>query len=305
MKHGIKLIAIFVILLISTQANAQSDFQGTATYMSKTTMDLDKWGGSKMSPERKKMIAERMKSMFEKTCILTFNKTESIYKEEEQLDAPGGRGGFGGMMKSFTGGAQYKNVKESVMLQEQDFFGKQFLIADSIPVLNWEMTGETKQIGKYMCFKATAMKPVDEFDWTNMRRKRKGDKKKDDAKTEDAEKETAKVETDSTKSTTKSFMDGIEVPKEIEVTAWYTMQVPVSNGPGEFAGLPGLILELNSGRTTILCSSITLNPKEKKDIKRPTKGKNVTKKEYNDIVKKKMEEMRAMYGGRRGRGGRK
>ena len=190
MKHGIKLIAIFVILLISTKANAQSDFQGTATYMSKTTMDLDKWGGSKMSPERKKMIAERMKSMFEKTYILTFNKRESIYKEEEQLDAPGGRGGFGGMMKSFTGGAQYKNVKESVMLQEQDFFGKQFLIADSIPVLNWEMTGETKQIGKYMCFKATAMKPVDEFDWTNMRRKRKGDKKKDDAKTEDAEKET-------------------------------------------------------------------------------------------------------------------
>ena len=34
---------------------------------------------------RKKMIAERMKGMFEKTYILTFNNSESIYKEEEKF----------------------------------------------------------------------------------------------------------------------------------------------------------------------------------------------------------------------------
>ena len=39
------------------------------------------------------------------------------------------------------------------------------------------------------------------------------------------------------------------------------------------------------------------------DIKVPAKGKEVTKLEYNDIMKKKIEEMREMYGGR-GRGGR-
>lgn len=295
-----------MLTLLGQQTVAQSDFQGTATYMSRTSMDLDKFGGDKMSAERKKMIMERMKSFLEKTYILTFNKTESIYKEEEQLNAPGGKGGFGGMMGSFTGGDQYKNIKESVMLQKQDFFGKQFLISDSIPKLDWEMTGDTKQIGKYMCFKATAMKPVDEFDWTNMRRKKKGDKNKDDKKADDKKEETAEVSTDSTKTASKSFMDDIEVPKEVEVTAWYTMQIPVNNGPGEYAGLPGLILELNTGKTTILCASITMNPKEKTEIKRPSKGKVVTKKEYNAILKKKMEEMREMYGGRRGgRGGRR
>lgn len=295
---SIKISAFALFALITVSGFSQSDFQGKATYISKTTVDLDKWGGKNMSPERKKMMQERMKSFLEKTYVLTFNKTESIYKEEEQLDAPGGGRGFGGMMKSFTGGAQYKNVKEGNIKQEQDFFGKQFLINDSIPQLNWEMSGETKQIGKYMCFKATAMKPVDEFDWTNMRRK--GPKK--DKKSEESE-----VKTDSTKTTTTSFMDDIEVPKEVEVVAWYTMDVPISNGPGEFSGLPGLILEVSSGKTTILCSSITLNPSEKTEIKVPSKGKEVTKKEYQDIVKKKMEEMREMYGGRRGgeRGGKR
>jgi GLPGLI family protein len=305
MKYSLNVITLFSIFLINAKVNAQSDFQGSATYISKTSVDIDKWGGNKMSPERKKMMMERMKSFLEKTFILTFNKTESIYKEEEQLGAPGGKGGFGAMMGSFTGGAQYKNVKESVMLQEQEFFGKQFLINDSIPDLDWEMTGETKQIGKYMCFKATAVKPVDEFDWTNMRRKGKGAKKKEEVNADQAKKEISKVETDSSKSATKSFMDDIEMPKEVEVVAWYTMQVPISNGPGEFSGLPGLILELNTGRTTILCASITLNPEEKKQIKRPTKGKIVTKKEYNDIVNKKMTEMKEMYGGRRGKGRRK
>lgn len=98
----------------------------------------------------------------------------------------------------------------------------------------------------------------------------------------------------------KDPFDEIEIPEEIEITAWYTMQIPVSAGPGEYWGLPGLILEINSGRTTILCTKITLNPENKKEIKKPTKGKEVGREEYQDIVKKKMEEMRAMFRARRG-----
>jgi len=98
-------------------------------------------------------------------------------------------------------------------------------------------------------------------------------------------------------------MSEIEVPKEIEITAWYTPQIPVNQGPGEYWGLPGLILEVNADRTTILCSKIILNPQEKEEIKVPSKGKEVTRKEYNDTVKQKMEEMREMYGGRNRGGG--
>ena len=41
---------------------------------------------------------------------------------------------------------------------------------------------------------------------------------------------------------------------------------------------------------------------DKKEIKKPTKGKEVGREEYQDIVKKKMEEMRAMFRARRGGG---
>lgn len=285
-----------LMLFAVTFITAQQDFQGKAYYESKTTMDLDNFGGREISPERKKMIMERMKSFLEKSYTLTFNKTESIYQEEEQLEAPGQGRGFGVMMGSFTAGPQYKNVKDNSFLQEQDMFGKQFLITDSLPKLNWKMTGETKQIGQYMCMKATTLKPVDAMDFRSMRRREEPKKKENE--NADAEKKQ-----DSTQTASTNLLDEIEVPKEIEVTAWYTMQIPVSQGPGEYWGLPGLILEVSADRTTILCSKIVLNPAEKEEIKAPSKGKEVTKEEYSEIMKNKMEEMREMYRGRGGRNG--
>ena len=64
--------------------------------------------------------------------------------------------------------------------------------------------------------------------------------------------------------------------KEITITAWYTLAIPVSNGPGNFHGLPGLILAVNDGTETIVCSKIVLNPKNKIDFSEPKKGKIVT-----------------------------
>ena len=316
----LKALLTCIIFCLVSLTFAQDDFQGEATYMSKTTMDMDGFGGKEMSPERKKMIAERMKGMLEKTYVLTFNKSESMYKEDAQLDTPGG--GRGMMMSMGMGsGTQYKNMKEGVLMEDKDFMGKQFLITDKLESLEWKMTGETKQIGKYMCMKAVAMKPVDQTDWTKMRRRnRDDDKKKDSANAkvkgdrtvsafgEGEAKEGEKVKDSSAvasteKETTTLTMDDIEIPKEEEVVAWYTMQIPVNNGPGDFWGLPGLILEINSGRTTILCSKIVMNPAEKQAIKKPTKGEEVTRAEYTEIVTKKMAEMREMYGGRN-RGGR-
>jgi len=280
----IKCITSVLALFISVITFAQQDFQGQAFYQSKTSVNMDNFGGREMSEDRKKQMAERMKSMFEKTYILTFNKTESIYKEEEKLATPGQGGGFRMMMGSFSGGKQYKNVKDQKLLQEQEFFGKQFLIKDSLPKLNWKMESETKQIGKYMCFKATAIKKVDEIDFNSMRRRNRNNE--EEAKAKDS-------------TATNNIMDEIEVPKEIIVTAWYTPQIPISQGPGEYWGLPGLILEVSADRTTILCSKIVMNPSEKDEIKAPTKGKEVTKQEYNKIIKKKMEEMSEMFRGRR------
>src|SRR5690554_7793127 len=118
------------------------------------------------------------------------------------------------------------------------------------------------------------------------------------------EKEYAEVQSDTTE--VQDPMDLIEIPEEIEVTAWFTPQIPVSNGPGEYAGLPGLILELNVYRTTLLRSKIVMNPKSAEKIEPPTKGKKVSREEYITIVKEKTEELRENFqnrGGRRGGGG--
>jgi GLPGLI family protein len=276
-KHSI----VAILLTFSTFVFSQ-DFQGKAYYISKTNPDLDSWGGQQMNEAQKKQIMDRMRSMFEKTYILTFDKQASIFKEEEVLEAPG-QSGFGMWGNSFSTGPQYKNVKSQQFIQDQEFFGRQFLITDSLQKLDWKLGSETKQIGQYLCMKATATKTVDEFDWRSMRRR-------------DRRKENKETKTDSTKTT--SVSDEIEVPKTVEVTAWYTPQIPVNQGPGEYWGLPGLILEVNADRTTILCNKITLNPQQKIEIQAPEKGKVISRSDYNATVKKKMEEMRDMYRGR-------
>lgn len=290
-KSLLKLTFTFIVSLYGLNTFAQNDFQGKAYYMSKTTMDMDQWGGREMSPDQKKRIEENMKSFLEKEYILTFNKSESIYKEDEKLEAPGSGRGWGGFASSFTGGPKYKNVKNQELLQDQEFFGKQFLIKDDLKPLEWKMGTETKQIGQYTCFKATATKVLDEFDWRSMRRRTPPPPKKKDS-TDSG---------DSAKADSDDPMNEIEVPKTIEVVAWYTPQIPINQGPDDYWGLPGLILEVNADRTTILCTKIVMNPEEKEDINKPKKGDEVTQAQYNDIVTKKMTEMREMYGGR-GRG---
>ena len=53
---------VLIVLLISSATYAQN-FQGKAYYFSKTSVDMDGWGGRKMSEDQKKQIADRMRSM--------------------------------------------------------------------------------------------------------------------------------------------------------------------------------------------------------------------------------------------------
>ena len=286
-----KKIIIASILMISGIIQAQN-FQGMAVYESKTsTAEFAKGlsGNKDITPEMQKQIEERMKKMFEKTFILNFDKSASIYKEEEKLDAPGEQGGRR-MMASMMGGGgtHYKNVKDKQFIVDKEFFGKEFLIKDSLPKYNWKMEGESKQIGNYTCFKATAVVKVNESDFRNFRFRNR-DKKETEAKTETV-KDTAKA-----KKT--NFTEDWEMPKENTITAWYCPEIPVNQGPENYWGLPGLILEVNDGKTVMLCTKIVMNAKDKVEIKPATKGKQVTQTEYNDIVKKKMEEMQEMNSG--------
>ena len=288
-----KAILLLLFVFIYTNTQAQKDFQGMAIYESKTSMadfKIRMEGNKNINPDMQKMMEERMQKMFEKTFILNFDKSASIYKEEEKLDASPQGGGFR-MMSSMTGGGGtfYKNVKDKVYTVDKEFMGKEFLVKDSLANLNWKMEAETRVIGGYTCYKATAVKEASKTDFRNFRPKKEEEPKKDADKPAEAKKT--------------NFMDAVELPKEITITAWYTPEIPVNQGPEGYWGLPGLILEVNDGKTIILCSKVVLNPKEKAEIKAATKGKVVSQKEYDETVMKKMEEFREMNQGRGGRGG--
>jgi len=269
------------------------DFQGKAIYQSKTSMG-DFSFGREMPEDQKKQMMERMKGMFEKTYVLTFDKSSAMYAEEEKLEAPSaGRGGmsFGGFGGS---GKLYKNVKDQNYTRETEMFGKVFLIKDELAKLEWKMGTESKKIGNYTAYKATAIKPIDSTSFEALRNRRQKQREK-----EDAEKG---VKKDSTEN--KSFFAGSSELKEIEITAWFTPQIPISQGPGEYWGLPGLILEVSAGNTVILCTKIVMNAEEKEIIEAPSKGKEVSQLEYNKIMMDKMEEMSEQFrGNNRNRGG--
>lgn len=285
-----KNLSLLLILFLATVSLNAQDFQGMAVYESKTGVGdqmakLDE--NKEITPEMRTMIETQMKKMFEKTFVLNFNRTESIYKEEEKLDAPGSNPAFK-MMSSMMGGGgvQYKNIKEKVSLQEKDIFGKEFLVTDTLPKIQWKMLNETKKIGEYTCYKATAEVPVDRSNMMNYKPK----KGAEEAMKEKSEEELRKT----------NFMDMVEMPDTKIITAWYAPEISVSQGPENYWGLPGLILEVSDDKTTILCSKIVLNVKEKAEIKKPTKGEKVSPQEFADLMVKKIQQMQEMYGGGRG-----
>ncbi|MFV8369101.1 GLPGLI family protein [Flavobacterium sp. LB2R40] len=287
-----KVIFALVVTVVSFMGLHAQEFQGMAIYESKTSTSDFKTrmeGNKEMTPDMQKRIEESMKKMFEKTFILNFDKSASIYKEEEKLDTPGQGAGGMRMMMSMTGGGgtYYKNVKEKSYTIDKEFMGKEFLIKDSLPNLQWKMEVETRVIGGYNCFKATAVRVASKTDFRNFR-----PKKEDIA---------IPKSVDSNKKT--SLLDALEMPKETIITAWYTPEIPVNQGPENYWGLPGLILEVNDGKTVILCSKVVLNPKVKTEIKAATKGKVTTQKEFDETVLKKMEEFRDMNQGRGENGG--
>lgn len=265
MKIIITTIALFFIAFINAQ-----EFSGKAIYKTHRKMDLQIGGeNSAMSETQQKQMEAQMKKMFQKTFTLSFSKSESVYKEEAKLNAPKSPvNGMNVMVFGNGGGTDiyFKNIKEKRYVNKTEVMGKRFLIKDVIPDFKWELSSETKNIGNYTCYKATFSREEDQTQ-LNM-------------ENGEAKERTKKV--------------------KVVTTAWYTPQIPISNGPKEFGGLPGLILELKEGELTIVCTEVVLNPSDKIVIKEPTKGKKITQLKYEKIMDEKSKEMLERFRSKRG-----
>ena len=268
MKNGCKLLYFVIILINATLLSAQ-DFQGKAIYFSKIKLE-GKQAEIKSDDDKqfKKMLEEAMKKASEKTFCLSFNKTESIFEEEQKLEPQGKNPGGMSINVSFSSaGKKYMNQKEKKQIFEGEIFGKEFLITDQLKNWNWNLKEETKKIGDYLCYKAEAIVKVTE------------------AQKEEYEKYLKN------KAKQKTVFIEMKEPKDNIVTVWYAIDIPVNHGPDKYSGLPGLILEVNDDEVTILCSKVVLNPKDTVKIKAPTNGKVISQKDFDKEEKAKMESL--------------
>ena len=251
---------ILIALIISNTIEAQN-FQGLATYKSQRKLNI-KLDSAQIESGRHQDMMAMLQKQFQKTYVLSFNKEESVYREDEQLEAPQPAGMQ--LMVVNTNGSDilYKNIRENRFSNQNESFSKLFLIKDILIDHNWKLKGETKFIGEYECRKATTTRQVRVIQ--------------------------GGVSVNGDKDLTENEEQEM---KEQIVSAWYAPEIPLSHGPSNYHGLPGLILEVNDGTTTIVCSKIILNPDNKITINEPKKGKVLSQGEYDSIMEKKMQEM--------------
>jgi len=266
-----KIINIFLITLLAlgitySQSVAQK-IQGVATYQSSSSVKLQ-LDSTKINPEAMAQMQRQLQQQMQKEYTLTFDNASSAWKQVESLGGGPASAEAGGARIVFMGDSEiaiiYKNPQEGKLEEGAEMMGKPFIIKDELPLYEWKMIGETKQIGQYTCQKAVCQFEVDSKKFS-------------------------------------SDMDEMETIKNtVTVEAWFTPEIPVSHGPSTFWGLPGLIMELKSGGQTYICSKIVLNPKEGITIDKPKKGKVINRQEYQALQAEKMQDMMKKYSGGQG-----
>lgn len=226
---------------------------------------------TKMAPEQMAQIQASLKKQMEQNYVLSFNQTESTWKKEESLGGGPATASSGGAVfmvaTSGEGSMLYKNIADQSYAQEREVMGKEYLIQEKSEPFEWELSGETKKVGNYTVQKASFTKIVDSKRFS-----------------------TGMTEMENVKDT-------------LQVTVWFTPEIPVSHGPENYFGLPGLILEVQNQGRTLICEKIELNPSaEPVVIERPSKGKEISLEEFKKMEEEGMKQMMNRYQGKPGSG---
>ena len=95
---------LFLVLnFLITAILAAQDFQGIATYKTDRKQDI-KLDSTRMDDDMQQKMMEMMRKQFQKEFTLTFNRYESVYKEEQILKSPAGAAGGGFQIQVLGGG---------------------------------------------------------------------------------------------------------------------------------------------------------------------------------------------------------
>ena len=270
MKRTFAILALFLGLGLGLQTAFAQGFTGRAYYKSTSKISIS-MDSTKMAPEQMAQIQASLKKQMEQNYVLSFNQTESTWKKEESLGGGPATASAGGAVfmvaTSGEGSMLYKNIADQSYVQEREVMGKEYLIQEKSEPFEWELSGETKKVGNYTAQKASFTKIVDSKRFS-----------------------TGMTEMENVKDT-------------LQVTVWFTPEIPVSHGPENYFGLPGLILEVQNQGRTLICEKIELNPSaEPVVIERPSKGKEISLDEFKKMEEEGMKQMMNRYQGKPGTG---
>ena len=270
MKRTHTILSLLLFFGIGLQASFAQGFMGRAYYKSSSKISIS-MDSTKMAPEQMAQIQASLKKQMEQNYVLSFNQTESTWKKEESLGGGPATASSGGAVfmvaSSGEGSTLYKNIADQTYLEDHEMMEKAYLVKDNLTPEEWELSGETKKVGNYTAQKASFTKIVDSKRFS-----------------------TGMTEMENVKDT-------------LQITVWFTPEIPVSHGPENYFGLPGLILEVQNQGRTLICEKIELNPSsEPVVIERPSKGKEITLAEFKKIQEEGMKQMMNRYQGKPGSG---
>ncbi len=247
-----KYIILIITLTLSCNILISQNNTGEIVYEDKRNLH-------KNLPPEMEAMKDRIPEFRKSKKILYFNSEEALYinkpkdekeaKAQQEFRGEGRRGRRGGRFGRNENNKFYTSIADGQSIDFRNFFGKDFLIEGSRESLKWKITGDQKQVGSYLCQKATFQ--------------------------------------DSTQS----------------IVAWFTPMIPVSSGPDNYFGLPGMILHMDfdGGTRQITAIDISLKALEPDVIVKPTDGKKITEEDFNKMREEKIKEMEEEYGGKGGR----
>jgi len=254
---------LIALTSLTTVATAQMK-EGKISYERKINMHRNL-----PDPQMKSMVPEFRTDKFE----LIFNENVSLFRSVVDEEAPdpfanAGGGGGGGMRMNFRmpTANTYTDMAKQMQYEERAFFEKEFLIIDSLKQYKWKLSEETKTIAKQLCKKATTMITSPQM---RMRVSIGGNN------------------TDTTANTPRA-------PKETELVVWYAENIPVSFGPDNYSGLPGVIMEIDQDNGATVTTAVEVSAKAKypkKELVAPTKGDKMNRAQFQENMMKLVQDM--------------
>jgi GLPGLI family protein len=271
MKKIQLVLGMLIALTSITSATAQMK-EGKISYERKINMHRNL-----PDPQMKSMVPEFRTDKFE----LIFNESVSLFRSVVDDEAPdpfaNAGGGGGGMRMNFRmpTANTYTDMAKQMQYEERAFFEKEFLIVDSLKQYKWKLSEETKTIAKQLCKKATTMITAPQM---RMR-----------------------VSIGGGGNNTDTAANTPRAPKETELVVWYAENIPVSFGPDNYSGLPGVIMEIDQDNGATVTTAVEVSAKyPKKELVAPTKGDKMNRAQFQENMQKLMQEMQRGGGIRMG-----